>query len=236
MASSNQNNRHAWNRLIWLGIFSVAMGLLEAICVIYLRRLLPVENAVPVLPRAHHHIEMIREACTIVMLVGVAWLAGINGRSRLACFFFAFGIWDILYYTGLWWLADWPSSLLTWDCLFLIPKPWYGPVLAPVLISLYFILGCCWLHAHEIHGKPVRMSAAMVGSQVLAFTVWYWSFVKDADWIAAHQYQGVSYSWLLFIVGALIGVAGLWFGKRLSPDDSAPPQVVIHEETSAAES
>lgn len=214
--------RLIWNRLIWLGVFSIAMGLLEAICVIYLRRLLPVENHGPILPHMHRQIEIIREACTIVMLVGVAWLAGINGRSRLACFFYTFGIWDILYYAGLWWLADWPSSLLTWDCLFLIPKPWHGPVLAPVLISLYFILGCCWLHMREIRGKPVRLTAAMVGSQVLAFAVWYWSFVKDADWIAVHRYQGVSYSWLLFIVGTLIGGAGLWIEMRVSRNGSAP--------------
>lgn len=207
---------------MWLGVFSVAMGLLEAICVIYLRRLLPVESHGPILPHAHRHIEIIREACTIVMLVGVAWLAGINGRSRLAGFFFAFGIWDILYYAGLWWLADWPNSLLTWDCLFLIPTPWHGPVLAPVLISLYFILGCCWLHAREIRGQPVCLTATLVGSQVLAFAVWYWSFVKDTDQIAVHRYQGVSYSWLLFNAGTLIGLAGLWIGTRVSRDDSDP--------------
>ena len=210
-----------WSRLIWLGVFSVAMGLLEAICVIYLRRLLPVDHHSPVLSQDHRHLEVIREACTLVMLAGVAWLAGINGRSRLACFFFAFGIWDILYYAGLWWLAGWPGSLLTWDCLFLIPKPWYGPVLAPVLISLYFILGCCWLHAREIRAGLARPSATMIGSQVLAGAVWYWSFVKDADWIVAHRYQGVSYSWPLFIIGTSIGVAGLWAGLRISREDQA---------------
>lgn len=203
-----------WRRLVWLGAFSVAMGLLEAICVIYLRRLMPMDKYTSVLPEGHVRIEVIREACTMVMLVGVAWLAGINARSRLACFFFAFGIWDILYYAGLWWFVDWPSSPLTWDCLFLIPKPWHGPVLAPVLISLYFILGACWVHAREIRGEPVAMSVRMAGSQILAFTVWYWSFVKDSDWIRAHHYEGVTYSWLLFAAGTLIGMAGGWFTTR----------------------
>lgn len=206
----NTAANNIWHRLIWLGVFAVAMGLLEAICVIYLRKRLPVVNQLPALTSGHLHLEVIREVCTIVMLLGVAWLAGINWRSRLACFFYTFGIWDILYYVGLWWLGHWPDSLLTWDCLFLIPKPWYGPVLAPVLISLYFVLGCCWLHARERRGTPVRLSVAAVGSQLLAFAVWYWSFVKDSDWIVAHKYEGVSYSWLLFAAGALIGVAGLW--------------------------
>jgi len=52
------------------------------------------------------------------MLVTTAWLAGTNIRSRLAAFFVMFGIWDILYYAGLKWLANWPSFWLQWDCLF----------------------------------------------------------------------------------------------------------------------
>jgi len=211
-----------WHRLIWLGVFCIAMGLLEAICVIYLRRLLPVETHLQALPLGgHEHIEGIREACTIVMLIGVAWLSGINSRLRVASFFFAFGIWDIFYYVGLWWLGHWPDSLLTWDCLFLIPKPWHGPVLAPVLISLYFVFGCCWIHAREMSGNPVRMSVAVVGSQVLACTVWYWSFVKDSDWIAAHKYEGVSYSWVLFVTGIFIGAAGL-LSQRKFPLGKSP--------------
>jgi len=203
-----------WRRLSWLAVFAVAMGLLEAICVIYLRRLFPVATNFPIPPLDRLKIEVLREACTIAMLLAVAWLAGVNARSRLACFFFAFGIWDILYYVGLWWLANWPDSLLTWDCLFLIPKPWHGPVLAPVLISLYFVGACCWLHAREMRGEPARLSAAMITSQLLAFAVWYWSFVKDTDHITAHKYEGVSYSWPLFLLGAVIGIAGWCVAAR----------------------
>jgi len=208
--------QRAWRRLVWLGVYAVAMGLLEAICVIYLRRLLPVETNFPIPPMEKMDVEIPREACTIIMLAAVAWLSGINLRSRLACFFFAFGIWDIFYYVGLQCWTGWPSALLAWDCLFLIPKPWYGPVLAPVLISLYFVGGCCWLHAQEIRGQPVRLSFAMIASQLLAFAVWYWSFVKDAERITGNGYKGISYSWELFAVGTLIGIAGLWLATRLS--------------------
>ena len=76
--------------------------------------------------------------------------------------------------------SGWPGGLLEWDCLFLIPKPWYGPVLAPVLISIYFALACWWLHACEVRGKPMRFSMVMVLSQLAAFVVWYWSFVSVA--------------------------------------------------------
>src|SRR5689334_21057252 len=122
--------REIWTRLAWLAIYAAAMGLLEAICVIYLRRLLPFDSGVHVPRLERLRIEVIREAATLVMLVAVAWLAGTNARSRIAGFFFAFGIWDIVYYAGFWWLVGWPTGLLQWDCLFLIPKPWYAPVLA----------------------------------------------------------------------------------------------------------
>lgn len=207
--SSSTAPQQAWSRLAWLGVYAAAMGILEAICVIYLRRLFPVETNFPIPPLERMQVELIREACTIVMLAAIARLSGANLRLRLACFFYAFGIWDILYYVGLWWLTGWPDSLLTWDCLFLIPKPWYGPVLAPALISLYFMLGCCWLHARELRGEPVRLSVRLIGSQLLAFAVWYGSFVKDADHITAHGYKGVRYAWWLFAFGAVVGLGGL---------------------------
>jgi hypothetical protein len=165
-------------------------------------------------------IEVIREACTLAMLLAVAWLGGFNLRSRVACFFYAFGLWDIVYYAGLWWLADWPGSWLEWDCLFLIPKPWYGPVLAPVLISAYFAIACVLLHVCEMRGVPVRLSVGMLSAELLAGAVWYWSFVKDADRINASGYRGVTYSWNLLATGAAISVAGLWLATR---NRSKPP-------------
>jgi hypothetical protein len=213
-ATPTATAQQVWPRLAWLAVYAVAMGLLEAVCVIYLRRLFPVEAYFPIPPLEKMNVEVPREACTIVMLAAVAWLSGINWRLRLACFFFAFGIWDIFYYVGLQWWTGWPGRLITWDCLFLIPKPWYGPVLAPVLISLYFVGGCCWLHAREVRGSPVRFPAAMVVSQLAAFGLWYLSFVKDADYITKNGYAGVTYSWPLLIVGAVVGVAGFWLASR----------------------
>lgn len=225
MTPSPMASFQIWRRLAWLGVFAVAMGLLEAICVIYLRRLLPdlsSGTAAHLPPLERLRIEVIREACTIVMLVAVAWLGGIHWRSRVACFFYAFGIWDIVYYAGLWWLAHWPGSWLEWDCLFLIPKPWYGPVLAPVLISAYFAFGCVVLHLWEIRQRPLRLSAAIIATQVLAGVIWYWSFVKDADRIRLSGYTGVSYSWSLFVLGVAVACCGLWLaGRRVGTAEGA---------------
>jgi len=203
-----------WRRLSWLAVFAVAMGLLEAICVIYLRRLFPVATNFPIPPLDRLKIEVLREACTIAMLLAVAWLAGVNARSRLACFFFAFGIWDILYYVGLWWLANWPDSLLTWDCLFLIPKPWHGPVLAPVLLSAYFAGACLLVHAWEIRGRTAWLNFRLVAVQLAAGALWYWSFVKDADAIRLHGYARISYSWTLLAAGLLVSLAAFWLSVR----------------------
>ena len=214
---------NGWQRLTLVIIYAVAMGLLEAICVIYLRRLILPEGLgsghAPL--RLGRHVELIREASTIVMLAATAWLAGRNVRSRLAAFFVMFGVWDILYYGGLKWLANWPSAWLEWDCLFLIPKPWYGPVLAPVLISAYFVFACGLLFLLEESGRRIRLTQVSLVLQTAGLLLWYWSFVKDTGAIKAHGYAGVVYSWPLFACGLALCAAGLAVllrQPRLLPD------------------
>ena len=70
----------------------------------------------------------------------IARLAGRTWRSRLGYAALAFGVWDIFYYVFLKVICGWPHSLLDWDILFLLPLPWWGPVLAPVSIALLMIL------------------------------------------------------------------------------------------------
>lgn len=201
----------AWKRLAVVLLYACAMGMLEAICVIYLRRLILPEGLgaghAPL--RLGRHVELIREASTIVMLGTVAWLSGRTARSRIASFFVMFGIWDILYYAGLKWLAGWPASWFTWDCLFLIPKPWYGPVLAPVLISAYFVAVCGFLYVCEESGRRAKPGAGVWALQTAGLLVWYWSFVKDTALIHAHGYKGMIYSWPLFVTGLLCCAASV---------------------------
>ena len=83
--------------------------------------------------------ELVREAATLIMLLAVGVLAGRTWRSRLGYAALAFGIWDVFYYVFLRVLCGWPRSLFDWDILFLIPLPWWGPVLAPVLIASLMI-------------------------------------------------------------------------------------------------
>lgn len=193
------------------------MGLLEAICVTYLRRILlpdgvTVDQIVDSI-RAMK-IEIVREACTMGMLLAVAWLAAARAGARTAMFFLMFGIWDIVYYVGLRGFAGWPSSVFEWDCLFLIPVPWFGPVLAPVLISLYFMSACTLYLVRENQGRALRLNRVVLASQASGFSMWYWTFVKDSKLIESDGYEAASFGWGFFAAGGVICLLGLWWALR----------------------
>ena len=129
--------------LLWLTLFSIAMGFLETAVVVYLRAIyypngfdFPLVNMNTLIAVT----ELGREAATIIMLAGIGIIAGKNSTQRFAWFIYCFAIWDIFYYVFLKLLLNWPESLFTWDILFLIPLPWVGPVIAPVIISLSMII------------------------------------------------------------------------------------------------
>ena len=130
-------------KIIWVTIFAIAMGFLETTVVVYLRELFYPEGfdfPLKSMPHWLIYTELGREAATIIMLAGIAWLAGKSSHTRFAWFIYTFAIWDIFYYVFLKVILDWPESWFTWDVLFLIPCLWVGPVLAPVILSLLMIL------------------------------------------------------------------------------------------------
>jgi len=85
-------------------------------------------------------VELVREAATLVMLVAVGIVAGRTKTTRLGYAAIAFGVWDIGYYACLKLMCDWPKSLFDWDVLFLLPVPWWGPVLAPICVASLMIV------------------------------------------------------------------------------------------------
>jgi hypothetical protein len=205
------------SRLLSVTLFATAMGFLEAICVVYLRGSLfsPGTDTQEIVRQlGRFGIEHIREACTIVMLVTVAWIAGFNSRTRAAMFFLMFGIWDITYYIGLRVFTGWPGSILEWDCLFLMPVPWFGPVLAPVLISVFMVVSCILVILREAAGSSLRITVPVLALVGLGFGFWYWSFVKDSEPIMASGYPGVVYSWPLFLGGMSCAVIGVFLAGR----------------------
>ena len=137
------------------------MAYLESAIVVYLRELYyPTGFNFPLveIPIPIYVTEIGREVATILMLWAVAKLIAANGREWFAYFAFNFAVWDIWYYIWLKILINWPSSLLEWDILFLIPLPWAGPVLAPVLVSVCLILAAYFILYYEAHDKPILLS------------------------------------------------------------------------------
>jgi len=129
--------------LFWVSFFSIAMGFLESAVVIYLRKLYyPHGFTFPLTPMPNDIsvVEIWREAATIIMLLSIGIIAGRNRVERFAWFIFSFAVWDIFYYIFLFVFLGWPQSLMTWDILFLIPVPWVGPVVTPVIIAVTMIL------------------------------------------------------------------------------------------------
>ncbi len=139
-----RKNESNWDHWWFVVLYAVAMAWVESAVVFYLRsmidRIEPYQtNPLPVIG-GFASVELPREFATLVMLFAVGWLAGRTWRARLGYAVIAFGVWDIFYYVFLKIICGWPHSLLDWDVLFLLPMPWWGPVLAPVLISTLMIL------------------------------------------------------------------------------------------------
>ncbi|MDP3026391.1 MAG: hypothetical protein Q8N63_01690, partial [Nanoarchaeota archaeon] len=104
-------------KLVWVGIFAIAMAFVETMIVFYLRKLYyPDNNLFPLnisMPTEILIFEGIREAATIIMLLAVAIIAGKKAKEKFAYFIYAFAIWDIFYYVWLKVTLDWPASLMT---------------------------------------------------------------------------------------------------------------------------
>jgi hypothetical protein len=134
------------SKLLLLAIFGIAMAHLEGVVVVYLRKALGMldsesnKESVEKFPKRYLNIEMTREAATIIMLVIVAYLAGVSWIEKGVFFLWTFAFWDLFYYLSLYILIKWPPKLTTIDVLFLIPKPWIAPVWFPVGVSGLTIL------------------------------------------------------------------------------------------------
>ena len=128
-------------KIITLAVYALAMALVEAAVVVYLRELyypkgffIQTAADLQIIPWKILRVEMWREAATIVMLAAVSFLAFDRLKEKLWVFIFAFSLWDIGYYLFLYTFLRWPPSLAALDVYFLIPSAWIGPVWFPLLI------------------------------------------------------------------------------------------------------
>src|SRR5262245_42428950 len=188
------------------------MGWLEAAVVVYLRAIFyPDGFAFPLVPMppAMAIVEITREAATLAMILAVTAIAAAGAWDAFLYFAFVFGVWDLTYYLGLALVLRWPSSLTAPDILFLIPVPWVGPVLAPVLISLLLVAGSVSLlrlpppgDAAGARLRPREWAAAVPGGAIIVLSV-------TIDWrVVATGGAAPPYRWWLFVMGTALGGAG----------------------------
>jgi hypothetical protein len=139
--TGRRRERERWMLVV---AFAAGMAWVEAACVYYLRvmvdRVEPYQTDPLPLRGILGEVELVREGATLLMLAMTGMLAGRSWRARLGYTAIAFGFWDILYYVFLRIMSGWPASLFDWDILFLLPLPWWGPVLAPVCIASLMIV------------------------------------------------------------------------------------------------
>jgi hypothetical protein len=201
---------HRRKRWLVVVLYGVAMAWVEAAVVYYLRtlvdRLEPYQpNPLPI-ATGLGEAELVRELATLVMLVTVGWLAGTTGRSRLGYALVAFGVWDICYYIFLKVMTGWPSSLVAWDILFLVPLPWWGPVWAPASIALLMILWGTAVTQFERLATPRGPNGKAIGFAALGVVLALYVFMADAirvadqGPVALRATLPVWFNWPLFIV------------------------------------
>jgi hypothetical protein len=168
-------------------------------------------------------IELGRELATLVMLATVAALARRRRGEWIAMFLFAFGVWDIAYYVGLKAMIGFPASLLTWDILFLIPVPWLGPVLAPVLVALTMIAAGGLSLAAIARGRPLQATAWHWAAVLAGAAIIVVSFTRDYGQTMAGK-MPERFCWLLFGAGLLLAILAFVHALRravVAPDGSA---------------
>ena len=189
-------------------VFSIAMAYLESSVVVYLRGLYGIEDLLRDMnftPDKYTFIEIGREAATIVILVFIGILAGNTIWKKSGYFLIAFGIWDIFYYLWLYVFIQWPESIFDWDILFLIPLPWWGPVIAPILISLLLIMTGYFL----IIERSYRIKSFDWIIIVLSMILILFTFMEDSISIILTgngdltNVRPTNYNWILFSAGYL---------------------------------
>lgn len=223
-------------KLVWVGTFAVAMAFVETMIVYYLRKLYYPNNILfPLnvsMPTEILVLEWLREAATIVMLIAVAVLAGKKAKEKFAYFIYSFAVWDIFYYVWLKAILDWPSSLMTWDVLFLIPITWASPVICPIIVSASMILYAIAILRSDKNKMTKNQIWALSIGGILIYVSFVWNYSslflkrgyvlkfsevaieKDIMNLAldiASSYIPDYFNWPLFTLGIILALGSLYF-------------------------
>jgi len=204
---------HLSERARWaiVAAFAIAMAWVESASVFYIRALVdriePYQAQPLPLNDALGNVELWREGATMIMIAMVGMLAGRTWRRRVGYAAVAFGVWDIFYYVFLRLISGWPKTLLDWDILFLLPLPWWGPVLAPVSIALVMIVWGTLVTQNDGVETDTRWTWTLAAAGIMiALAV----FMSDAWRALPHgrdailQVLPTTFNWPLFCLALLL--------------------------------
>ena len=224
-----QAARKTMGRWIWVIIFAVGFAWVESAVVVYLREIFLTGSSIFPLSINWENeryvgnyltrIELLREFATIVMLVSVGWLAGKTRWQKFCFFMIAFGVWDIFYYLWLRVMIAWPESIMTWDILFLLPLPWVGPVITPVLIATAMTAAGTLIIYLEEKGYKIRFCwydwAIVMGCGLLMIVTFCWDWKNIVQLPGDPDRTGIPnpFFWSLYLPAYLVSV--IYFLLRL---------------------
>jgi len=203
----------------WLIVvaFAIAMAWMESATVYYLRVLVDRIEPYQAAPLPIHGtlgpVELAREAATLVMLLTIGLLAGRTLKTQIAYASIAFGVWDIFYYVFLRIMSGWPRSVFDWDVLFLLPLPWWGPVLAPVSIAVLMIVGGTLITQRTAAAPARPIASTLWGLSSVGVALALYVFMADAIRVLPHGADAVravlpdDFNWPLFIVALALMAA-----------------------------
>ena len=203
----------------WLIVvaFAIGMAWVEAASVYYLRvitnRIDPYQqNPLPI-HGVLGAVELVREAATLLMLLTIGMLAGRTWHKRLGYTSIAFGVWDILYYVFLRMMSGWPRSVFDWDILFLLPLPWWGPVLAPVSIAVLMVIWGTFASQLPDRSPVTALTRTSWTVSGIGIALALYVFMADSIWAlrqgldVASQGLPQPFNWVVFCVAVALMAA-----------------------------
>lgn len=195
-----------------LWVFALALALIEATVVIYLRALggnalFPLHDVLRALGPHLSSLEAFREVATLVVLLVPAYLLQVPVLLRVTAYALMFAVWDLGYYVFLWLFLRWPQSLMTYDVLFLIPKPWVAPVVCPVIVAVSVVVGATsylYLARNRVARGPsvLEILALLIGAVLMLL-----AFMWEADYYLRGGLPP-RFSWWLFLPGFAVALLG----------------------------
>ena len=230
----NHSHETTW-RWIWVACYAIAFAWVESSVVVYLREIyyngsfyFPIviewERGKIVVDKLMG-IELGREIATIIMLISVGWAAGKNALQKFCLFLTGFGIWDLFYYFWLWVMVGWPESLMTWDLLFLLPLPWVGPVIAPMLIAITMLVAGSLMMFYDVLGRQIQFRwydwVVEFGCAVLIIVSFCWDWkniIRLPDGVLRNGLPN-AFPWWLFLPPYLFSI--MYFSVRLKKTTSS---------------